>query len=112
MAILPTNEVISSSCVGDNRYFPPLRSCSLKSCEICVKHARSEGTEHAQFHAQFGLELASELLLPSLPVFFHKSSDENVDNESFDAPEKYTGYVGISDAVKSGRTKLEHVLIK
>lgn len=60
--MLPTNEVISSSCVGDNKYLPPLRSCSLKS---------------------------SELLLSNLPDFFHRSSDEKVDNESFDAPNKY-----------------------
>ena len=80
--MLPTNEVISSSCVGDSRYLPPLRSCNLKSCDSCVKNIRSWETEHASF----GFELTSGELLPSLPVFFHKSSDENVDNESFDAP--------------------------
>ena len=59
-----------------------------------------------------GFRLASELLLSSLPVFFHKSSDENVDNDSFDAPKRYVSHAVALDAAKPRRTKLEHVLIK
>ncbi len=57
--MLPTREVISSSWVGDSKYFPPLRSSSWNS---------------------------SDLLLSSLPVLCQSSSDENVESESFDAP--------------------------
>ena len=66
----------------------------------------------AKSHSNLGLGLASELLLSSLPVFLHKSSDENVDNESFEAPRRCIGYVGNLNATIIRRTKLEHVLIK
>lgn len=59
------------------------------------------------------MELASELLPSSLPVFFHNSSDEIVDNESFDAPNRlYVGYASIVDSATIIRTKAKHVFIK
>ena len=106
--MLLTKTVISSSCVGDNRYLPPLRSCSLKSCALSVNDAQGCATKHVWF----GIGLTSELLLSSLPVFFHKTSDENVDNKSFAAPERYVSYTGTTGAVTIRQTKLEHVLIK
>ena len=51
----------------------------------------------------------SELLLSSLPVFCHNSSDENVESDNFDAPKPIISHS--RQILEARRTNFGHVLV-
>ena len=54
----------------------------------------------------------SDLLPPSLPVFSHNSSEENVESESFDAPFYLVSLQQVTKNALSNRTEICHMLFK